>query len=412
MKRPIQILGIVVGLLAASNTLAQDPPYVGGYVRQETSLLLEGGEYTLIRNTVDLNIEHSKSDFALRLDPYAYQVPGEDLELGLRQAFLDFFWSSADLRIGRQQIVWGKADGMFITDVVSPKDLGQFLLADFEEIRQGVDAIKLNYYRGNSTLELVWLPSFTATRMPETGSLWRVTPPFPIEPSYDMSKSEVEGGLDNSELFGKVSLLSSKADLELMAGYSWDDDPTLHTQTEVDPDTHELTSLVIRPEHHRLTLAGGSVSTEIGGFVMRGEGAIYWGKTFSTENPAAGDGTLERNYVHYLLGLDRPLLGFNTSVQFSQEVILEYDERLVQDSTREVMTFLLSDDFLGETLHIELFSYLGLTDGDALLRPKISYDLSDGLEATVGSDIFLGKEGMFGGFDSNDLVYAKVKYSF
>jgi hypothetical protein len=398
--------------VAASTVFAQDPLYVGGYLRQETSVLLDGGEYALIRNTVDLNVEHSMSDFALRIDPYAYQLSGADLELGLRQAYLDFYWSNVDLRIGRQQIVWGKADGMFITDIVSPKDLGQFLLADFEEIRSGVDAVKLNYYRGNSTLEFVWLPTFTPTRMPEAGSLWELKPQFAIQPTFDMSSSEVEGSLENSELFGKVSLLSSLADLELMAGYAWDDDPALHTKAIVDPETMELASLTITPKHHRLTLAGGSFSTEVSGFVLRGEGAYYWNKVFSTENPALGDGTLEQDYVHYLLGLDRPLFGLNTSVQISQEVILEYDESLTRDSTREVMTLLLSDDFLGETLHLEFFSYLGLSDGDALLRPKISYDLSDGLEVTLGSDIFLGEEGMFGGFDSRDLVYAEVKYSF
>jgi hypothetical protein len=412
MKHAIPILGLLIGLVTVSAALAQSSLYVGGYLRQETSVLLDGGEYALIRNTVDLNIEHSMSDFALRIDPYAYQVPGEELELGIRQAYLDFYWSSVDLRLGRQQIVWGKADGMFITDIVSPKDLGQFLLADFEEIRSGVDAIKLNYYRGNSTLELVWLPSFTATQMPEAGSLWEIKPQFPIQPSMDMSRSEVTGSLENSEIFGKISLLSSFADLELMAGYAWDDDPSLHMDAQVDPYTQELTSLKITPEHHRLALTGGSFSTEVEGFILRGEGAYYWDKVFNTTNLALGDGTLERDYVHYLLGVDRPLFGLNTSLQFSQEVVLDFDESLARGETREVMTVLLSDDFLGETLHLEFFSYLGLTDGDALLRPKIIYDMSDGLELTLGSDIFIGDEGMFGGFDANDLLYVKARYSF
>ena len=412
MKQAIPNLTMTLVLLIASTALAQNPLYVGGYVRQETSVLLDGGEYALIRNTVDLNVGHSKNDFAMRIDPYAYQIPGKDLELGLRQVYLDFYWSNADLRIGRQQIVWGKADGMFITDIVSPKDLGQFLLADFEEIRSGVDAVKLNYFRGNSTLELVWLPTFAPTRMPEAGSLWELTPQFPIQPVLDMSKNEVEGSLKNSELFGKVSLLSSFADLELMGAYSWDDDPAMHTRAIVDPETQEMTSLIVSPEHHRLGLTGGSFSTEIGGFIMRGEGAYYWNKVFSTATPALSDGTLERDYVHYLLGLDRPLFGINASAQFSQELILDYDESLTQESTREVMTILINDDFLGETLHLEFFSYIGLNDGDALMRPKISYDLSDGFEVTLGSDIFLGEEGMFGAYDANDLVYAKVKYSF
>ncbi len=412
MKTPIQILGLILLMLTASSSAARDPLHIGGYLRQETSMLLDGGDYSLIRSTFDLDIQHSLGDYAFRVDPFAYQLPGEDPELGIRQAYLDFYWSSVDLRIGRQQIVWGKADGMFITDIVSPKDLSYFLLADFEEIRGGVDAVKLNYYRGNSTLELVWLPTFTPTVMPESGSLWELNPQFPIQPSFDLSRVEVGGSLENSEAFAKLSVLSSLADVELMAGYAWDDDPALHTDVVLDPGTHEPISLTVAPEHHRLTLAGGSFSTEVAGFVLRGEGAHYWNKVFSLDNPAVLDGTLERDYLHYLVGLDRPLFGLTTSVQFSQEVILDYDERLARDSTREVMTILLGDDFFGETLHLEFFSYLGLTDGDALLRPKVGYDLSDGLELVLGSDIFIGEEGMFGGFDANDLIYAEVKYSF
>ena len=42
------------------------------------------------------------------------------------------------------------------------------------------------------------------------------------------------------------------------------------------------------------------------------------------------------------------------------------------------MTFLARGDFLRETLTLELFSYIGLNNKDALIRPRIYYDLSDG----------------------------------
>ncbi|MGF1587294.1 MAG: hypothetical protein ACFCUM_18390 [Bacteroidales bacterium] len=44
------------------------------------------------------------------------------------------------------------------TDIVSPKDLREFLLPDFDEIRMGVTAHKLIYYFGMSTIEAVWTP--------------------------------------------------------------------------------------------------------------------------------------------------------------------------------------------------------------------------------------------------------------
>jgi hypothetical protein len=42
----------------------------------------------------------------------------------------------------------------------------------------------------------------------------------------------------------------------------------------------------------------------------------------------------------------------------------------------------------------------------------VAYDISDGLKATLGANIFLGDSGYFGQFDDNDMVYVKLSYSF
>ena len=416
MKRLLARLTVTVvvlgTVLSATPAAALEPIYFGGYVRHHSALLLDGGDYSLVQNTLDLTMDQSRDNVAFRVDSYVYQHPGEELEIGLRQAHVDIYWNSVDLRVGRQQIIWGKGDGVFITDVVSPKDLRRFLLPDFEEIRMGVDAVKLDYYRGSGTLEAIWIPVFTPSRVPGEESIWGRSPQFPVEPSFDLSAQDVDASLENSEVFAKYSHLSSSFDLEMMAGYAWDDEPALHMAAELDPDTHEIVSLVVTPEHHRLPLAGGSFSTPVGGAVVQGEGAYYWGKHFATESPLIEDGVLERDYVHYLLGVDWALLGVNVSAQFISEMILDHDDSLASEERTGWMTFLASDSYLNETLHLEFFSYVGLNDGDALLRPKVSYDVADGFEVLVGADLFVGDEGTFGAYDGNDSVYAKMKYSF
>ena len=67
---------------------------------------------------------------------------------------------------------------------------------------------------------------------------------------------------------------------------------------------------------------------------------------------------------------------------------------------------------------LQFFSYVGLGSEDyipkdALLRFSGAYDLADGFELIVGTDIFVGdEEGDFGQYGDNNLVYTKVKYSF
>jgi len=76
------------------------------------------------------------------------------------------------------------------------------------------------------------------------------------------------------------------------------------------------------------------------------------------------------------------------------------------------LSFLARREFLRETLTLELFSYIGLSNEDALIHPRILYDLTDGFEIQLGVNIFTGSNGNFGQYNNNDMVYAKFKYSF
>ncbi|OHD26090.1 MAG: hypothetical protein A2064_05775 [Spirochaetes bacterium GWB1_66_5] len=173
-----------------------------------------------------------------------------------------------------------------------------------------------------------------------------------------------------------------------------------------------MTAIDVQPRYHRLALAGGSFSTTLAGAVLRAEGAFYSGKRLATTAPTDADGLVEKNYLHYLAGLDFSLAGLQLSAQLVQRVILDYEEPIVQDRFDTTATLRVSDTLLRDTLRLELFAYLGLNDWDALLRPKLSWAAADGLEISAGADLFLGDEGTFGRFDGNDQAYLKAKVSF
>ena len=421
MAKRKQILGIAVVflLLALAGSVQAQGLKLTGYARNYTGVLLHGNnDFAIIQNTFNLNVEKTTDQVAFKVNPYLYQYPNTDSEhpeLGLREAYLDIYFNSMDLRIGKQQIIWGKADGVFITDIVSPKDLTEFLLRDFDEIRMGVTGVKADYYIGNNTFELVWLPAFIPTKMPPQGSIWFRMPPFPVplnRVTIDRSREKVTPSLDNSEVFAKFSALTGVVDFELMTAYAWDDDPTLHVYKHIDPKTHRLTGLTVFPEHHRLTIGGGSFSTTLGPFVLRGEGAYYIGKYFNSRDPKLPDGTVKKNYLHYLLGLDYTIFDVHTSVQFIQQAILNYNDFIKNDQYQNMATFLASKTFLNETLDLSFFMYYDFNNEASLIRPKISYSLADGFDVLLGANIFTGTEGMFGQYNDNDMVYTKIKYSF
>ncbi len=407
---------VAVSIFFVSGVFAEGVSLTG-FARNYVGVLLHGNnDYAIIQNTFNLNIQQSKDKIAFKVNPYLYQYPNEKPELGLREAYLDMYFPSVDIRIGKQQIIWGKADGVFITDIVSPKDLTEFILPDFDEIRIGITSVKADYYIGNNTFEMVWIPTFTPDKFPPPGSLWRpAMPAFPAPARIDSSRMKVENKLENSELFAKFSALTGVIDFEIMGGYAWDDDPTMHVVkhvTPIDSMHFRLDSLTIYPEYHRLTIGGGSFSTTIGPFVLRGEGAYYTGKYFNTRDPKAPESVVKKDYLHYLIGLDYTLWNWHLSGQFIQQVILDYNDYIEDDQYSNMATFLASKDFWNETLHLSFFMYYDFNNDASLLRPKVSYDFADGFEILLGANIFTGTQGIFGQFNDNDMIYYQVKYSF
>jgi len=148
MKIKIVLITLLVAILSlpAMAQFGNDNIRFNGFVRNYTGVLTnETGDLSILQNAFNLNFSSRSDKVAFKVNPYLYHYTDRDLELGLREAYMDMYFNKFDLRIGKQQIIWGKAEGVFITDVVAPKDLREFLLPDFDEIRMGINALKLNY---------------------------------------------------------------------------------------------------------------------------------------------------------------------------------------------------------------------------------------------------------------------------
>ncbi|MCD4724288.1 MAG: hypothetical protein K8R63_05540, partial [Bacteroidales bacterium] len=353
---------------------------INGFVRNYTGIQYNNGNLNMLQNTLNINFEKMGDRVAFKANPMFYLYGIDSLDFRMREIYLDLYFDNVDIRIGKQQIVWGKADGVFITDIVSPLNLSEFLLPDFDEIRIGVYAAKINYYFGNSTIEAIWKPIYAGNEFPAPGSIWFKPPEFPAPPTFDYSKENINPSLENSEVYLKYSLSSSAIDFDLMGAYTWDQTASMYTEKEFEMDSMGnpiLTGLLITPDHHRLTVAGGSFTTDIKGFVLRGEAAYYNGKYLQTADPTAEGALTQKDYLHYVVGLDYGIGNLKLSAQFIQKYIMDYNDFITEEEFGNTMTFLAHYDAMRETLHLELFSYVGLNYGDALIRPKVTYDYSD-----------------------------------
>jgi hypothetical protein len=102
--------------------------------------------------------------------------------LEVRQAFLEWRASRAEVRAGIQTLAWGKLDGVPPTDVVNPRDWHDPLVVDefFEEQKIGIPALLGSYSPPDAPgldlagvrVALAWLPFAVPPRLPLLLERW------------------------------------------------------------------------------------------------------------------------------------------------------------------------------------------------------------------------------------------------
>lgn len=328
----------------------------------------------------------------------------------LHEFWLEHVGSGWDVRLGRQIIIWGKADGVQITDVICPPDYTESITRDLDEIRMPVDAVKLRFLGESLDTELIWVPFFRSAEQAEGDNPWAVKPVLP--PSVSMTRNNIDkpdADLKNGEFALRLSSYQSGFDISASAFYTWDDFAANHrTVNTVGPTTF----VTVSPEHHRMGVIGLDFSRPWSDFVFRFETACYVGRYFETKSLAVNP--RKKNSVKWLAGIDwTPGNDWNVIAQYTGEDILDYDPVLSSNHHDRSATLNISKDLLRETLTLSTMLYYNCNDQDSFLRTKADYELSDGLHCIVGLDLFNGRAlGRYGRYADNSQLWFKTKYSF
>src|SRR5439155_10727338 len=108
----------------------------------------------------------------------------EGRELDIRHCVVSVTAPNWTFHVGRQQVVWGEAVGVFVADVVNPKDYRKFLVLDFSDTRiplWGVDAQRS--FGSAGKVELFVSPDIRRSKLPVPGSefeFYRPTTNIPV----------------------------------------------------------------------------------------------------------------------------------------------------------------------------------------------------------------------------------------
>ena len=300
----------------------------------------------------------------------------------LREAYAYYSDEHWDLRAGRQIIAWGVADGLRLTDIISPMDYTEFLAQDYDDIRIPVGGLRLRYSREKWSFEAVAIPVSSFFELPtDDTNPWSVGPiPISDEPSHRLC---------NMEYGCRLSFFLSGIDFSLSALHTWNKMPVVCGGMG---------------QYRRMTMLGADCSLPLGRFVLRGELAEYLDEAQASVNQEVPRATS----TNVLLGIDWYAGNdWSLSAQYAHKYVASGDHR-----NTGLATFRISKDLLRNTLALQTFAYIDVTNGGIYNRLSADYALNDQLHATLGYDFFHADRGSFTVYDHNSEIFLKLKYSF
>ncbi len=311
----------------------------------------------------------------------------------LLEGYANFYFGSVDVRIGKQNIVWGRADALNPTDVLTPKDFTLLSAKDEEERRIGTAGVKLNYYRNTYTLSLIWLPIFNPTTIPLTSP-----------PGFRLIEDKRSQGKWTDQGFAiKLDQTGGVVDWSVSYYYGLDLFPVGRPLGS----THTL--LV----HNRIHMVGADFARTFGRFGARGEAAYV-----HTQDPQGTDPFIKNPYFYYVLGADHDVTeDLNINLQAYQRIIVNYQDMFqIQDPVvrnvavlnvifnqqldrvQEGISGRIKATGLNKTLEAELLGVWNANRSDFFLRPSVAYAFTDVWKGFIGWDIFNGRRQSFNGF--------------
>ena len=329
--------------------------------------------------------------------------------LELQEAWAEYVSDNWDIRLGRQIVIWGKADGIRITDNISPPDYTESVTRDLDEIRMAVDAVKFRLLGDNITTEFILIPVFRSSVQPEGDNPWAVTMEYPE--SFEISSSnadEPDTGISSSEFSVKYpgTFQAWTGQLRYFThGMMIRSCSVMYTRQGT-----QLKSF-LKPQYKRMTVAGLECAVPWSDFVFRGETAFFSGRYFSAES--IHDNPLKKGQHKVACSTDwYPGNDWTVTGQVTGTKIFDHDTALYADSHELTATLNISKKVLRQTVTISNMVYYDISAQEYFDRFNVAWDASDSLNFSVGADIFEGDTGSYGQYEHNSQLWFKAKYSF
>jgi len=389
----------------------------------------------------------------------------------MRELYFDVLGDWADLRIGKQFIIWGVLTGVRVVDELNPMNFKELITPDLLDYRTPLWSVKLDLYHKYGSLEFVWIPELEFNKPAPRGSEWELlqTVPGTVFPRSFNVRDPSRETLKNTEFGFKATTTIWGNELTASYFYTWDDFPVLYrtllldqkptspdgniiggtTPVPVDdqgqPDVETSDGNILAPEffpvYRRMHMLGGTFQRAIRGQIIKAEAALVKGKRFGVtvidrDNDGYLDhqGVLERYHIRWGFGVDFNVYKTEIAPSMMQWIIYHYDRAIIQDKFDSSFNLFIRKNFAKRSSTFEMLAIYLVNLGELYVKPKVKFRPSSQFEITIGMDLFYGDKSrlgrvsingspsemidvvqssqFIGNFDNNDRVFVEFKYSF
>lgn len=334
--------------------------------------------------------------------------PTSRTEVRLRELVISRHTPEWTLKLGRQQVIWGKADGIRLLDVVNPLDQREFLLEEFTDSRIPLWMVNAELFHGDQAFQLLVIPELAFDRLPAPGAEFFPFPGLAASPRplvvRDLEEPASEPG--SWEYGLRWSRLLGRLDLTVNALYGWANAPA---------PSRRLTAagLELTPRARRSRLLGASGDLPVGPGVLRFEATYTPDDRREIATPDGLGRSVRQDVWRHVVGFDWLRRNWLVSPQWFEERVIAPDPRLAGDSHRTFVSLLLRRAFRQDRLTLQTFYAYGLGHDDEWFSLKLGHRFLGRLELTLGVDVLDGApRGVFGRFDPRDRMTLETTVRF
>ena len=433
-------LAFAIGLLSlsSSSTFAGD---VSGILKSQTSFNtaeselqqqewqldieydtgLWGGDLKAIGrirlDTVDdLNQSSTADTFSAVAKPFATKDWGS---VELRELYWETFVDNSFWRIGKQQVVWGEADGLKLLDVINPQNFREFVLDDFDDSRIPLWMFNAEFtVTENGVLQVLWIPDTSVHNLAPSGSPYAfsrssIVPKTASDIAIQLRPAQApRSPIKDSDIGLRYTDFVNGWDVSLNYLYHYVDEPIVSASAHTNSETPHI---LMTQNYERSHLLGGTASSAIGDWTIRAEIAFETNRYHRTKQSLPG--VVQANQWSSVIGLDYQgwsdqfisVQWFQARINATQTDLIE----LIEHSQEDSVTFLWESNFINDTLKAKWLQIHSIDHGDGVFRPKVSYNLQSNLDFYLSADVFYGnKDTRFGQFDQGDRVSVGFEWGF